>query len=41
MTLEEYYMWTIGMFSLVGITATAILIYLIKKEEKKQKKSSN
>ncbi|EDP73743.1 hypothetical protein [Hydrogenivirga sp. 128-5-R1-1] len=40
MSVEEYYAWIIGFVSLIGVLATVILAYLIKREEKKQKHSS-
>jgi len=36
MSVEEYYALVIGIISLIGIIATVILVYLIKREEKKK-----
>ncbi len=36
MSVEEYLTWIVVMISAVGITATIILTYLIKRNEKKK-----
>ena len=36
MSVEEYLAWVVAMISAVGITATIILTYLIKRSEKKK-----